>query len=196
MIDPPYVGRSFRRKPLPSMVMIALVMGGKDGFSLDDPPTWVEDSPADGVSLKSIRCEMEIRKLILATIAGLAAMLFLSAIWHDLLMHDFYAAHSPTLRPEPLLRLIGLGYFILTTLMVVIYPKGYEGGVPWLEGLRFGMLIGILHALPRGLVLYGAEGCHTGMLVVVDAAWHLAEQGAGGIVIALIHGGNGGPTNK
>ena len=31
-------------------------------------------------------------------------------------------------------------------------------------------------ALPRGLVLYGSEGCHTGF-VVVAAAWHLVQQG-------------------
>jgi hypothetical protein len=132
---------------------------------------------------------MEARKLILATIAGLSVMVLLSGLWHGLLMQDFYAAHSPTLRETPLLRLIGLGYFVLTAIMVVLYPKGYEGGQPWLEGMRFGMFIGILYCLPRGLVLYGAEGCHTGLLVVVDAAWHLAEQGAGGIVIALVHGG-------
>jgi hypothetical protein len=136
---------------------------------------------------------MEVRKLILAVVAGLAAMLLLSGLWHGLLMHDFYVAHSPTLRETPLLRLIGLGYFILATVMVVIYPKGYEGGPPWLEGLRFGMLVGILYALPMGLVSYGAEGCHTGRLVVVDAAWHLAEQGVGGIIIALIHGGGAVP---
>ncbi|MDA0333632.1 MAG: hypothetical protein O2782_00510 [bacterium] len=139
---------------------------------------------------------MEVRKLIPAVFAGLAVMLVLSALWHGLLMHDFYAAHSPTLRETPLLRLIGLGYFILAIVMVVIYPKGYEGGPPWLEGLRFGMFVGILCALPMGLVSYGAEGCHTGLLVVVDSAWHLAEQGVGGVTIALIHGGSGVPRDE
>ncbi len=133
---------------------------------------------------------MEVRKLILATVLGLAVMMFLSGLWHGLAMRDFYATHSPTLREVPLLRIIGLGYFLLGVLMAVIYPKGYEGGSPWLEGMRFGMFMGLLFTLPRGLVLYGSEGCHTGLVVVVDAAWHLVEQGAGGIAIALVHGGN------
>ena len=121
---------------------------------------------------------MEVRKLILATVLGLAVMMFLSGLWHGLAMKDFYATHSPTLREVPLLRIIGLGYLLLGVLMAVIYPKGYEVGSPWLEGVRFGMFMGLLFALPRGLVLYGSEGCHTG-LVVVDAAWHLVEQGRG-----------------
>ncbi len=132
---------------------------------------------------------MDVRKLILAAVLGLVAMMFLSGLWHGLLMHDFYEAHSPLMREAPLMRIIGLGYFLLGTLMAVIYPKGYEGGSPWLEGVRFGMYMGLLFTLPRGLILYGAEGSHTGLVVVVDAAWHLVEQGVGGIVIALVHGG-------
>lgn len=61
-------------------------------------------------------------------------------------------------------------------LVAVIYPVGYEGGVPWREGLRFGLLMGVLFTLPGGLV-------------IVDAAWHRVEQGAGGIGVALVHGG-------
>ena len=128
--------------------------------------------------------------MILATVLGLVAMMLLSSLWHGLLMSDFYDAHSPTVRQVPLMRIIGLGYFLLATLMAVIYPKGYEGGSSWLEGARFGAYMGLLFVLPRGLVLYGAEGCHTGLLVVVDAAWHVVEQGVGGVVIGLVHGGN------
>lgn len=133
---------------------------------------------------------MDVRKLILATLLGLVAMMLLSGLWHGMIMSDFYEAHSPTMRQVPLMRIIGLGYFLLAALMAVIYPKGYEGGVGWLEGARFGAYMGLLFTLPRGLVLYGAEGCHTGLLVVVDAAWHLVEQGVGGVVIGLVHGGD------
>ena len=134
---------------------------------------------------------MDLRKLILATLLSMAAMVALSALWHGWVLHDFYLSHAPLRREVLLLRLMGLGYFILALMMTVIYPKGYEGGVPWVEGLRFGTLMGVLFALPRSLVLYGAEGAHTGTLVVVDAAWHLVEQGIGGVLIALVHGGDG-----
>lgn len=136
---------------------------------------------------------MEVRKLILATVLALGVMCLLSAVWHAWAMAPFYAAHAPTLRPAPVLRLVGLGYFVLAVLMAVIYPKGYEGGGPWREGLRFGLLMGVLSTLPRELILYGAEGCHTGMLVVVEAAWHMVEQGAGGVAVAVVHGGGPRP---
>ena len=86
---------------------------------------------------------MEVRKLILATVLGLAVMMFLSGLWHGLGMRGFHATHSLTLREVPLLRIIGLGYFLLGVLMAVIYPKGYEGGFPWLEGVCFGMFMGL-----------------------------------------------------
>ncbi len=135
---------------------------------------------------------MEVRRLILATVASWVVMMVLFFLWHGQLMASFYADHAPMMRQTPLLRLIGLGYFVLAAVMAVIYPKGYEGGAPWLEGVRFGLFVGILYALPRGLVSYGAEGCHTGLAVVVDAAWHLAEQAVGGLVIGLVHGGHTG----
>ncbi len=132
---------------------------------------------------------MEIRRLMLATALSWLAMVALFLLWHGVIMAEFYSDHAPMLRDAPLFRLIGLGYFVLATLMAVIYPKGYEGGPAWVEGVRFGLFIGILYALPRSLVLYGAEGCHTGTIVIVDAAWHRVEQGVGGLMIGRIHGG-------
>lgn len=127
---------------------------------------------------------------------ALVAMLLLAWLWHDVLMGEFYRTHSPLLRESPLIRVVLLGYVVLAALMAVIYPKGYEGGRPWIEGLRFGLYMGLLATLPRGIVMYAVDGSHTGLLIAVDAAWHLAEQGAGGVVIALIHGGNGPVTTE
>lgn len=135
---------------------------------------------------------MELRKLILATGLALVVMFALSSLWHGLLMREFYEAHTATLRDVPILRLVGLGYFVLALLMVVLYPKGYDGDSPLLEGLRFGALMGVLVTLPHGLVLYGSEGSHTGTLLLVDAVWHMFEQGAGGVAVGLVHGRQAG----
>ena len=61
-------------------------------------------------------------------------------------------------------------------LMAYLYPKGYSEGSPVGEGLKFGILIGLIWILPLGLIL--------------DAVWHLVEEGAGGIVIGLVYGRN------
>lgn len=84
-------------------------------------------------------------------------------------MADFYAQHTALQREMPLTRIIVLGYLLLAILMTYVYPKGYSGGEPLAEGLRFGVFIGVLYTLPHALVIYGAEGGHTGTLVIVDA---------------------------
>jgi hypothetical protein len=136
---------------------------------------------------------MPLRKLILAAGCAVVAMLALSHLWHSL-MADFYTVHSPLQRDAPVERFIGLGYLLLAGLMALVYPKGYEGGPPVMEGLRFGALVGILISLPHGLIQYGMDGSHTGTLLLADTAWHTVEQAAGGIAVALVHGP--GPSLK
>lgn len=66
-----------------------------------------------------------------------------------------------------------------------MFPKGYAGAGGIGERLRFGVIMGLLWVLPHGVVLHGVEYGATGKLILVDAAWHLVEQGIGGIVMAL-----------
>jgi len=39
---------------------------------------------------------------------------------------------------------IGLAYLMVGIIMAYMYPKGYEGGSPVGEGLKFGAIIGLL----------------------------------------------------
>jgi len=54
-------------------------------------------------------------------------------------------------------------------------------------GLKLGLLVGVLWVFPHALAMAGA---HDRSLVYVfkNAAWHLIEQGLGGIAIGLIYG--------
>ena len=131
---------------------------------------------------------MSIPRFLLATILSTLVMLALWWLWHMSFMAPFYAEHIALPRDVPLTRITVLGYVLLAMLMAYLYPKGYAGSEPLAEGLRFGAVMGVLSTLPRSLILYGIEGGHTGTLVIVDAAWHIAEQGLGGLVIALLYG--------
>ncbi|MBT3342503.1 MAG: hypothetical protein HN712_13890 [Gemmatimonadetes bacterium] len=131
---------------------------------------------------------MSIPRFLLATILSALVMLALWWLWHMSFMATLYAEHTALPRDVPLTRITVLGYFLLALLMAYIYPKGYTGADPLAEGLRFGALMGVLSTLPRSLILYGIEGGHTGTLVIVDASWHIIEQGIGGLVIALLYG--------
>jgi hypothetical protein len=126
-----------------------------------------------------------IKKLILSTLGGSFTMWLLAGLWHQLIMAGFYkqethASHEGT-------GIILIAYVILGLLMALIYPIGYKGKPPWIEGLRFGALVGILWVFPHELAMAGAHGGAIGY-VVKNALWHIFEQGAGGIVIGVIYG--------
>lgn len=131
---------------------------------------------------------MNARKLVLGAVAAFVAMLALSWVWHEALMADFYRSiEVRIMRESPVMWAIFAGYGVLALLMAWIYPKGYEGGSPAVEGAKFGAVIGILWILPLQLVLYGVmEGPFS--MVLVDAGWHVVEQGVGGVVLGLVYG--------
>lgn len=131
---------------------------------------------------------MDARKLVLGAPAVFVVMFGLSWVWHEALMADLYRSTPlEPMRDSPLIASIAGGYALLSLVMAWMYPKGYEGGRPWIEGLTFGAVIGILWILPFQLVLYGVMEGPLGM-VAVDAGWHVIEQGLGGLVLGWIHG--------
>lgn len=132
---------------------------------------------------------MSLWKCLLAAVVGFVVMFVLSALWHLVILEDFYFNRYPTpgQRQETLILFVGLGYLVLGLLMAFIYPQGYKGGSPAGEGARFGALIGLLWILPRSLVLYGVMES-SGIALVVDAVWHVLEGGVGGVAIAFVYG--------
>ncbi len=128
---------------------------------------------------------MNIKKLILATLAGSITMWILAGLWHELLMAKFYAGETEATHEGT--GVIFLAYMMLSILMAYIYPLGYKGGRPAVEGLRFGIVIGLLWVFPHGLAMAGAHGDSISY-VIINSAWHMIEQGVGGIIIGLVYG--------
>jgi uncharacterized membrane protein len=131
---------------------------------------------------------MNGKKWFLAGLAGFAVMFALSGLWYMVLMSKFYRAQDQGIMREQFNFLfIVLGYIVLAFLMSLIYPVGYKGGSPAKEGLRFGVLIGLVVWLTANLTLYGVLK-NTLASALVDSVWHIVEQGIGGIAIALVYG--------
>jgi hypothetical protein len=127
---------------------------------------------------------LNLKKLSLSTLNAAVTMWLLAGLWHEIIMAGFYsterhATHEGT-------GIIFLAYLILGLLMAYIYPLGYKGGKPLPEGLRFGIIMGLIWVFPHELAMAGAHG-ESLSYVFKNAAWHLLEQGAGGIVIALTY---------
>ena len=131
---------------------------------------------------------MDGKKMILACVAGFVVMFLLAGLWHMVIMDEMY--DLPTAREEPLMGFIALAFVILALLMAYMYPKGYSGGSPVGEGLKFGVLVGLVWILPLSLILYAVSKDFSLNVLIVDALWHLVEEGAGGAVIGLVYGRN------
>ena len=97
---------------------------------------------------------MDIKKFLLSTIGAGVVMFILAGLWHSALMSDLYASDSS--RAEPNMLLIAVSYLILAVLMAYIYPKGIEGTNKIANGIKFGILVGLIWALPHALVMHAA----------------------------------------
>ena len=120
-------------------------------------------------------------KQIQAVFAGGLVMWIVAGLWHNLIManlyEDVHATHEG-------IGLLLVAYFILAGFMAYLYPLIYTGKKPVTDGLKFGIIIGLLWVFPHDLAMAGAH--ETSIIYVIkNALWHMVEQGIGGIIIAL-----------
>lgn len=91
---------------------------------------------------------MNLARVAIAAVVAWVVYLGVSFLVHTMLLNDLYLQHANAMRPEAdqnrilpigfLFALVGFFAFAYT------YAKGYEGGSGAQEGLRFGVLVGIL----------------------------------------------------
>jgi hypothetical protein len=127
---------------------------------------------------------MNIKKLVFSTLVAGFGMWVIAGIWHNLIMANLYKSVHAT---HDGIGLLLIAYLVLALIMSYIYPLGYKGGKPIIEGLKFGAIIGILWVFPHGIAMAGAHGDSL-VYVIKNATWHIVEQGLGGIIIGLIYG--------
>jgi hypothetical protein len=131
---------------------------------------------------------MNRRKMLFAWLGGFAVMMVLGFLWHGVIMAGFYGKHmEAVLRENGLMLFVVLGYLVLAFLMSYLYPIGYKGGPPVNEGLRFGAFMGLVAFLPFNLIYYGMMDI-TLSGAIIDSIWHVVEEAAGGMIIALLYG--------
>jgi hypothetical protein len=128
--------------------------------------------------------DINLKKFVIAALASGIVMWLLAGLWHEIIMAEFYSSETHATHEGS--GIIFIAYIILGLFMSYIFPLGYKGGKTITEGLRFGILMGLLWVFPHELALAGAHG-ESLAYVFKNAAWHAVEQGLGGIVIALIY---------
>lgn len=122
-------------------------------------------------------------KLLLPTLAGGFAMWVVGGLWHNLILPIF---DSNAQAHHDGLVIVLISYFILAFLMAYLFLLGYqEHKSVVIEGLKMGVVVGILWVFPHGLAM---AGTHDTSIVyeIKNTLYHMIEQGIGGIIIAFI----------
>ncbi|MBK8268828.1 MAG: hypothetical protein IPK83_11210 [Planctomycetes bacterium] len=131
---------------------------------------------------------MRIGRTLLAFLAVLAVTFVVNS---PLVMPKFIqslaSSNYANLREAPKLEFHMLAMLIHAFLLAVIYPMGYRGGVPWIEGLRFGVLVALLISLPCALHVFAMVNAPASQQAF-PVVWTVLVNGIGGIVVGLVHG--------
>jgi hypothetical protein len=122
-------------------------------------------------------------KLLLSTIAGGFAMWVVGGLWHNLILPIF---DSNAQAHHDGLVIVLISYFVLAFLMAYLFLLSYQEHKSVIsEGLKIGVLVGILWVFPHGLAM---AGTHDTSIVyeIKNTLYHMIEQGIGGVIIAFI----------
>ena len=131
---------------------------------------------------------MNVKKLLIAWLAGFIIMSLLSGLWYMVLMSDYnHVQFADVERAEFLFIWIVIGYLALSLLMAYLYPIGYKGKSPTKEGLRFGLLMGLVIAIPYSLILYATYTIPL-TATLIDIVYQVVEITIVGIVIGYVYG--------
>jgi hypothetical protein len=138
---------------------------------------------------------MDLKKLFLSTIAASIFLILINTVLFPLVFPDGPAQFYANAREKPLFLFNLLAYIATAFLLAYIYPIGYRGGSPRVEGIRFGMYMGLLVSLPHTFHVYATVdyAFYSAALVI---AWTIVVWGAVGIVIALVHGSRKGESQN
>jgi hypothetical protein len=126
------------------------------------------------------------KKFWLAAIAAFIMYLVLGGIWYAWLMKDWYAANAPSGSMEPNMAWIVIGCLIVGLLFSWGYPRGYQGGAPMKEGMRYGIFFALVLS---AYLFFEYAGGNFGMQVIwVTLIYEVIAGAIIGSVVGKIYG--------
>jgi hypothetical protein len=127
---------------------------------------------------------MNYARVALAAIVTWAVSLGVGYFVNDFLLANIYAANRAAMRPEAeMTGTLPVGFVFLLLgffAFAYMYAKGYEGGSGLMEGLRFGLCVGVLvtgFGLIWQYVLYPISGT-LAVTIIVDSILEAMLYGA------------------
>jgi hypothetical protein len=132
---------------------------------------------------------MDPRRFALAAAAYVLVTFAVAVSWHLLFFKDLYDQLAIFTRKEPLIPLGIVSILIQAVVLAYLYPALYRGGSPAREGLKFGLLIGVLMASIAVFAEAGKQNVSSlTTWLVFESAYYLLQFGLLGVIIGLIYG--------
>lgn len=129
-------------------------------------------------------------KFIISTIVTGIVLFALGGLFYSVLFAEYFKTNMlHVMRSETDFKLwaFAVGSLIRSALMYVIYSIGYKGGSPFMEGAKFGILIGAFLQIPYVFFFWGGSPVRY-QPVIVDGVISIVMLLIAGIVTGLIHG--------
>jgi len=127
---------------------------------------------------------MKMSYIIKAGLLSAVAMWIVAGVAHEIVFVSFFADATHASHQGP--ALIFVAYVLLASMMAYLYALLPKSDNYLIDGLKFGVFIGILWVFPHGVAIAAAHGkslTHE----VLNGAWHMVEQAIGGLVIAQVY---------
>jgi hypothetical protein len=142
---------------------------------------------------------MNLVRVAIAAVVTWAVYLGVSFVVHTIILADIYTSHRSVMRPEdqanailPIGFLFALvGFFAFA----YAYAKGYEGGSGIQEGLRFGVIVGILICCFGKIWEYMVWPV-SGMLLVSWMVENIVEFALYGSIVGLLYKPSSPPLRR
>ena len=127
---------------------------------------------------------MNVRRIALAAVVAWIVSLGIGFLVNDYLFAGLFQDNSAALRPTAALNAnlpFGLGALLIAFFaLAYVYAKGYEGGSGVVEGIRFGITIGVIvvgFGIVWQWVMYPITAA-MGLALVIDSIVECAIYGA------------------
>jgi hypothetical protein len=131
--------------------------------------------------------KLNIKKLLLATLVAFICLIIVNTLLFPLVFPEGSSAQYESTRDKPLYLFDLIAFIVMAFLLAYIYPIGYRGGRPRVEGLHFGMYMGLLVSLPHTFHVYATVD-YDFYMAALAIIWTIVIWGATGIAIALVYG--------
>jgi hypothetical protein len=129
------------------------------------------------------------RKFILATLVYAIVTMIHGFTWHFNFFPEVYAQLGIYNREPPIIPLGFASMILQGVILAYLYPRFYRGGTPAVEGVKFGLIMGLF--LFSVSTLANAAKIQVSSMITwlsIQAAFHLIQFTATGAGIGLVYG--------